>query len=146
ARPRERYRLAVRAAHGDLLVLGAHPPLGARLGRGNEIVDQLVAPLDLGRRTGFGDVLRHRQALGTRRGLYDGRWGSARRSGADGAARACPPVREAGCLPPARRRPTHRTVDAALAARARRRFGYLLGFLLLTAAVAAFFLSDLTLT
>lgn len=37
-------------------------------------------------------------------------------------------------------------MDAALAARARRRFGYLLGFLLLTGAVAAFNLRDISLT
>jgi len=37
-------------------------------------------------------------------------------------------------------------VDAALAARARRRFGYLLGFIVLTVAVAVFLASDLTLS
>ena len=37
-------------------------------------------------------------------------------------------------------------MDAALAARARRRFGYLLGFVVLTVAVAVFLASDLTLS
>ena len=47
ARRRRTARLARRAPHRDLLVLGADAPVLARLGGGREVLDQLVALLDL---------------------------------------------------------------------------------------------------